>query len=81
MTRHTIKELIYQHKIVLHSLLANLPKVVFRDIDKRVAKFKHQRCIRMSPGSTSIDTMAMTGHELGYKNDVEVVDSDVKETG
>lgn len=81
MIRRTIKKLVYQHEIVLHGLLVNLPKVGFRDVDKPVAKFKYQRRIRISPEPTSIDVMAIAKDELCYGNNVEVVDSDVKETG
>ena len=81
MIRRTIKELIYQHKIVFYSLLINLPKVGLRDVDKPVAKFKHQRRIHISPGTTLVNIIAVAEHRLGYGNDIEVVNSDVKETG
>lgn len=48
MNGHTVQQLVYQHKIVLHSLLIELAKVAPSQRDQLVQELKHQRRIRVT---------------------------------
>ena len=50
---HTVYQFIYQYKVVLHSLLVNLPKIRLRNIDELVAILKYKCRISVAPESVS----------------------------
>jgi hypothetical protein len=47
-SKHTIQELINQHKVVLHSLLIKLPKVALSQRYKPIQELKDERRIRVA---------------------------------
>jgi len=48
--QRTINELVYDHKVVLHTLLVNLAKVRLAYVDELVAELEDQGSVRVCPG-------------------------------
>lgn len=38
----TVQELVYQDKVVLDTLLVQLPEIAFRDVDETVQEFEYK---------------------------------------
>jgi hypothetical protein len=78
----TVDQLIYEHKIVLDSLLIDLSKIRLGNQDEPVAELEHQGGVGVTPSSVCQPAhKALRNNALCHHNDIQVVDPDVKETG
>ncbi len=66
----TIEKLIDEHKVVLYSLLCNLPKVRLQDLHHLVQKLEDQGCIYVLSGSCHDPDIGPPGMEVASPGNV-----------